>query len=205
MKKILFSMMCVITVFLLGACSSGTQGEKYELGDTVSTDIVDFKLEKAQFTTACENVVGDYYLLPREYDPSEDTDNPFVAPVGKTLVALSFTIKNNDRTIIDIAGYSKDWVLSWRVKYKEKKYYLEENYDKSRDLDFDEAYIKRDDGTWTISTSHNILLNPSETLAARTYGIIDTEVEDFNDPFEIIVNVKSSKGEEEFTFTVNNK
>lgn len=74
---------------------------EYELGETVSTDIIDFTLEKAVFTIACENANGEVFLLPVEYESG--ANNPFVAPVGETLVAVTFTIRNNNRTSANIA------------------------------------------------------------------------------------------------------
>ena len=40
MRKILLTVICIITICLSSACGD-MQGGKYELGDTVSTDIVD--------------------------------------------------------------------------------------------------------------------------------------------------------------------
>lgn len=203
MRKILLTVMCIMSLCLFSACG-GAQSEKYELGDTVSTDIVDFKLEKADFAIACENTVNENYLLPRSYNPSTDTKNPFVAPVGKTIVAMTFTVKNNNRTSIHFGSAFGDWDLYWKVRYKGSKYSLHDNDTDALYLDFHSSLIRYNGGKWNLSETDSIILDPGKTITVRTFGIIDTEVEDLNDSFDLIVNVMSSKGNNKYTYAINN-
>ena len=96
-----------------------------------------------------------------------------------------------------------EWSQYWKVRHKGKKYFLEENDNGTLDLDLDPALIRINGGKWTQSTSSIKALQLGETLTARTFGIIVTEVEGFNDPFDLIVTVKSSKGKEKLTYTIN--
>ena len=105
MKK-LFAM-CLALATLLPLCACGAEGssgnsaaatERYQIGDTVSTDIFEFTLDAAAFTIALNRVYGSDYFTPKEYDASADSGNPFVASVGHTYVAFTYTVKCLDRS-----------------------------------------------------------------------------------------------------------
>ncbi|MCD7717266.1 MAG: hypothetical protein LUI39_12600 [Lachnospiraceae bacterium] len=126
MKKKVFSLLLTATiitcscVYPVCASEEAADGENgietsdyYRLGDSISTDIMDFTLDSAQFAIALENTYGDDYLLPKEYDASDDAKNPFVASIGHTLVYFSMIITNNNRTSLNINDTFSDWTSSF--------------------------------------------------------------------------------------------
>ena len=98
--------------------SSETQITTVAIGETVSTDIVELTLDRADFATALYNGISTEAVLgqtpvdeielglPKEYDASADADNPYVAPVGHVLVAYTVTVSNHDRTALDLDEWS---------------------------------------------------------------------------------------------------
>ena len=72
--------------------------EYYKIGDTVSTDIIEFTLDEAELAVALSNTVDENYFQPKEYDPQRDAQNPLVAAKGHTYATFSYTICNLDRT-----------------------------------------------------------------------------------------------------------
>jgi hypothetical protein len=161
--------------------------ETFAPGTTVSTDIVDFTLDHAELATACSNSVDENYLLPKVYDEAADADNPFVAPVGKSLVALTFTITNHDRTTLKIAD-STGWQLNWNVLYNGEEWHLKGQGENDYNIIFRYAAIKEGDASWKRADTQNKHLSIGDTLTVRTYGVIDIEPEILTDPFIISVN-----------------
>ena len=171
------------------------------LNTTVTTDRVDFTLEKAQFTIACSNTVDDNYLLPKEYDAANDNSNPHVASVGKTLVALTFTITNRDRTSLNVPD-SSGWHLDWKVLYKGNEWRLKRQGTDSYGIDFHYASVQENDGSWKRSDTDNKILQPGQSITVRTYGVLDMEPDDLSDDFVLTVNLPSSSGYQMFDYQV---
>lgn len=114
MKKLIALFLAMVMCLSLAACGNkqinsgnsqtddGTAApndniQYYKLGDTVSTDIFEFTLNAAEFTIALNNVNDDDRYTPKAYDPQDDADNPYVAPVGHTYAAFSYTVSNLNR------------------------------------------------------------------------------------------------------------
>ncbi len=173
----------------------------FALNTTVSTDRVDFTLEKAEFTIACSNTVDDNYLLPKEYDAANDNSNPHVASVGKTLVALTFTITNRDRTSLKVSD-SSGWHLDWKVFYKGNEWRLKRQGVDSYGIDLHYAAIQENDGSWKQSDTDNKILQPGQSITVRTYGVLDMEPDDLSDDFVLAVNLPSSSAYQMFDYQV---
>ena len=224
MKKIIALLLALLMVLALTACGANSSEtstpkqtdsdmtntteieestRKYNLGETVSTNTTEFTLENAAFTIACSNSVDDDYLLPKEYDATNDSKNPFVAPIGDTLVALSFTIKNNDRTTLKVAD-SSAWSLYWNVIYNGEEYPLM-GQDDDYALQFRYALLNENNSGWVRADTHNKYVNVGETLSVRTYGTIRTDVANLNDSFDLIIKVPSSNGLETFIYSIQKK
>ncbi len=178
----------------------------YYIGDTVSTDIVEFTLDDAAFAIALVNNSGETYCTPKEYDPDKDQKNPYVAKKGQTIVFYEYTIKNLDRTSL------KFYVTNLAtIKYNETLYEgnnqncavyhydINKYYDQYGKLKTEEPYV------WHIeNTSSGFFVDASAKQSHRTYFIIGTEVSDINDEFAITFNLPTSSGEKEsFTYLIN--
>lgn len=94
-----------------------------QLGETVSTDLAEFTLDRADLTIALENAHGDDYFLPKEYSAEEDSKNPFVASKGHCLVAITYTLANLNRGNLDLDGSFNGPLF--QVSYQGKDYHPE--------------------------------------------------------------------------------
>lgn len=207
-KKIIALVLLLTMCITLTACGGSTT--YYNLGDTVSTDLFEFTLDEADFAIALNNVFSksnDNYYLPKEYDPKADAQNPFVAPKGHTLVALTYTVKSFDR---DYSTFSEGCFVT--AEYKNKEY----KADSSDDFNNGAYYLYADtqqlvngklrtysSNTWYSNPSKNLFLAPGEIETRRSSLEIATEVENLNDEFYLTVSVPNSEGKKEkFTYHI---
>ncbi len=167
----------------------------YYIGDTVSTDIVEFTLDDAAFAIALNNNSGDNYCTPKEYDAEEDYRNPYVANIGETLVFYEFTIKNLDRTTHIMA-------LSSTVEYNDQQY---DERDINKALYYHSNTSNKDPYVWYMDkVTESVALYAAETESHRAYTTIKTDVADLNDNFAITFSLSTSSGEKEsFTYLIN--
>ncbi len=220
MKKVFALLLASLFTLMLCACGNDnppdqadtttTTGapvettEKVMLGETVSTDTVDFTLETAEFAYYVRSLSDSRYLVP-----TDDTDTIYAAKKGSCLVSMTVTFKNTDRTgNLDIAGVA-GWQLSdWSVRYKGHDYPLygfDLNNDNQSYIDMSPSgYVQQDTHRLTEKyDSQNILLGAGHTATVRFFGIIKCEPDALTDDFDLLVNVPNSKGEkEEFIYTV---
>jgi len=219
--------------FALSACSSGSssgssatsatssqKAETYNLGDTVTTDIIDFTLSNAMLAFYADGRLAwdsqtkvvtaksvETYALPEE---SPNGDRDFTANKGRALVCLQFVVKNNDRGEIDIGGSFASWLNDdFTIAYNGKDY-LVKAYDLN-DPDGDSFGFSLSDAItslsagekWVHSGSSNYLLKAGQELTVRTVGIASFEPSNLADAFQFKVDIlSSSKGEKQFIYTV---
>ncbi len=198
----------LVCLLVLSICACGNNGGAYSIGQTVSTDIIDLTITDAKLAIALENTESMHYQ-PKTYNAASDKNNPYVASNGETLVSLSFTIKNNNRTTVDIGSAFSDWKLSWKIKYNGKNYdLLGPGYyvgDTQSYLALDKC-CEFSGGEWKYRKSGNILLEAGKSITLATYGIIETDVNSLDDPFVLTVKVLNSKNKlEAFSYSVNAK
>lgn len=178
MKRLGAWLLFFCTCVSLCACGVGG-GDAHVLGETVSTEIFEFTLERAELAIAADNSYsGGNILLPKEYDAEADQKNPFVAPTGSVLVTFSCTVKNLDRGSLGFL-YDDGWgdpIVTFRYKGKEYKA-------------TDAVYAEPDSsGVFDINSSSNEIMSPGEELALR--GCLTVPVDaDLNDPFELVVRL----------------
>ncbi len=203
MKKTIAILLAIVTCISLNACGNSSNNEYHKLGETVSTDIFEFTLNAAEFTVALSSVYDEAYFTPKEYEPDADADNPYVAPVGHTYVAFSYTVKNLDRASSEFHdGYFAT------VKYDGKKYNnMEEGayfqYNDEQYLDVDGKLKSKKGGEWYTDPGNNLLLLTGEKETRRAYIDIETEIKDLTEDVEITIKIPNSEGKEEaFTFLV---
>lgn len=181
-----------------------TEAEKYHMGDTVSTDIIEFTLDNAEFAIACDdNFNSSNYMMPKEYDSVADSNNLNVASIGETFVAITFTVTNNNRTTLYIADSFNGWDLLWNVSYNSENYELMEQFNDVHGIEFNCAAVLSEGTDWCRQDTTNDIIGAGETISYRTYGRISTEVENLDDSFEIDINIPNSNGEDEhFIFVI---
>ncbi len=208
MKKILCLLLAFVMCVSLGACggSGGSSTKnKLSLGETASTDLAEFTLEKAEFAYYVDNTIND-----NQYKPIEDTDTIYAASKGNCLVAVTFTVKNNDRAgSLSYCGSFSEWEAGWKVNYNKetydvKSFDLNENKGRSpMELDHSTVINLETDEVIERHSSTNYLIDAGETVTLRTFGIINTEPENLTDGFDFAIQVPTSDGKyEQFTYSI---
>lgn len=163
----------------------------FKLGESIETDILRITLNTAKLTIAVENTNGDSYFLPKEYDLQGDQRNPFVAAKGHTLVAITYTAKNLDRTGVNFDGSFNDNFMS--IEYDGEFYFSKTVY----------GYKSANGWDWEQYNSSNVLLLAGETEIFRCYIDIPIETENLSDTFLLTFNLPNSDGStESFTYVV---
>ncbi|MBR6619741.1 MAG: hypothetical protein IKK85_05300 [Clostridia bacterium] len=204
MKKIIALALLVVLCSSFAACGKSSGNTTYyKLGDTVSTDIFEFKLNAAEFTIALNSIYDENYFTPKEYNPNEDNDNPFVAPVGHTYAAFSYTVTNLNRADSEFHDGSFASVEYDNKKYRamdEGAYY---QYEQEQYIDIDGSLKTKKAGAWYSDPGNNLLLLTGEKETRRAYIDIETEIKDLTADVKITFNIPNSEGKtEKFTYLV---
>ena len=193
MKRILFFVLALVTLLNLCACNSGPKNA-LKLWETASSDIVDFSIDDAKFTVYASGTHDTTYLQPTEKKTA------YGAPTGKTIVVISFTVKNNNRAgTLSIGNAfssrkSNPITLNWKIKYDGKEYSLTGLKDGNFCMT-PGVIINRDtQGATEEITTLNHLLNAGACESFRVAGIVDFEPKSLDDSFQIIINIPDSKG-----------
>lgn len=175
----------------------------YKLGDTVSTDIFEFTLNSAEYTLALNNVTDETYFTPKEYDATKDNNNPYVAPVGHTYAAFSYTVTNLDRA----SGKFHEGSFA-TVTYEGKDY---DTVEEGAYFIYADKYIKESSGyattlkagEWRSKVGSNFLLMAGEKETRRAYIDVAADIKDLNADVTITVAVPASDGKKtEFTYLI---
>lgn len=195
-----YSLFLVLAI-LLTLCACGDSGSnEMHLSETASTDIVDFSIDDAKFTTYASATLDSTYLAPT----NEKT--VYAAPAGKSIVVLSFTVKNkNKAAYINMAGgpfdTSADCIalsLNWKIKYNGELYDIRgiKTKDPANKVDMCSSVIIDRDTQKTINEIDTIndVLPCGEVKSYRIAGIVDFEPDSSADNFEIQASIPASKG-----------
>ncbi len=178
--------------------------ERYQVGDTVSTDMFEFTLVSSDLSYGAENLMTDDYLTPT----TDYNNNPFVADTGSTLVILEVKIKNLNRSSSDIAGtFSNDWNWYWRISYDGSEYDLYSwswSLSLSSPVGLGVSAISSNGTSWTNFDSSNDIIDAGETVFYRIPTVVDVDISDFSSPYELVINIPNSDGEDvEFIYSIN--
>lgn len=181
---------------------------EFDIGETVSTDIIEATIERADLAIALDSTIGssvgsiytpnENYMLPEEYNAEEHAGSPFVAQTGHTLVAFTCIMTNIDRGgTLSLGGTSGVMYIS--VEY-DGQIYDTNTYGFYEPDKFDiEVCLSEGGGTnWDghiYSSYGNFLLSAGETTTVRGYMNIPVETESLNEPFTIILHLPTSSGE----------
>ena len=205
MKKNIASCLMIIMLLFLCSCGGTLNGNisnetKYKVGEMVSTDIIDFTLNSAEFALYAKGIETEYM------QPTTDPQPLFVASTGHSFIAMTFTINNKDRGTLNVCDTFNGWKMKMTAKYNGNEYSLygfDLNF-KNNDMTLTWSAISRDGGTkFERYNSSNYLLHTGDTITVRTIGVIDIEPEKLTDPFELTIDVLNSEGNtESFTYTI---
>lgn len=189
MKKFVSILLIIAMCISLAACGASSDDKTdtyYKIGDTVSSDILEFTLDKAALSIALNNVMDENYGSPKEYNAQEDKDNPFVCAKGNTYATFTYTINNIDRT-------SYNGVLPLvEAEYKDVI--------SDKQVDFAEYVNEKDEwkstGNDTIRPvySWHFVLEPGVAETYRSYIEIPVEADSLTDDFILTVKLPSSDG-----------
>ena len=225
MKKVLALILALVLVLSLVACGGGgnkddTSAEAndgtaeeanaseiavFSLGETVSSDTVDFTLKEAAIYYYASAVHDETYAKP--IDKSDG--GIFTAAKGHVLVCMTFTIKNNDSTTLDAGGEFGKWGMYFSIGYNSSGYIINgfdlNEKDGRLGLRFDYSAVSYDGGkTFSQYTSSNILIKSGQSVTVRVVGISTFEPNNLNDTFYLNVNIPYSNSDEEyFSYEVN--
>lgn len=200
---------------LMGCAGNAGSSKTYSIGETVETDIVSFTLDRAELTIALGNSqgigslqaadgpAGGDFFLPKEYDAADDTDNPFVAPKGHTLVSLTFSADNLDRQSVNLDGTNATRFIA--VEYNGKTYTDDAKlYHKGNEIEVEYGAKNSNDSGWKTHSVSNILLSAGEKASFKCYADIPVEISDLNSPFKVTFNLPNSAKETvPYTYLIN--
>ena len=184
--------------------------QKYQLGDTVSTDLADFTLDAATFTYYASSFST---LTPSPEctycKPIDESDGGiYKASAGHALVAMTFTINNKDRTTLDIGGTFGEWELKFTAKYNGEEYSVN-GYDlndrdgRTTGISLGSSAVSIDGGKSFVNHGSDNELQSPGVETYRTVGVISVDPESLDDSFDLTVPVLNSAGEYEyFTYEV---
>ncbi len=192
------------------------------LGETVSTDIASFTLDDAQLamsvgslwttSTTGEIINPNEAFLPLA-EKTKDTPGLLIAAKGRSMVSMTFTLKNNDRGSIELAN---DELIKFSIIYNGNSYSVN-GYNGNGDKDGSAMHFR-----YCLYSEQNYTGNSYSIMyprdwserkipfaegafrTIRTFGIVGFEPNDYNDEFYYVVQLKNSKDIfEGFLFKVN--
>lgn len=177
MKRKLLSLL-LIGVMVLGLTGCGSNGgNKYSIGDKVSTDLVDFTIETSKLTLAVDSEGA-----PQNYDDCKNCE--YIASKGHVYASFTLIINNLDRSKLEI---DNDFITA---KYNGKESNSVKIISSSEDL-----------AKW--DSSSKVYLDAGKELTYRGYIEIDSDAKDLNDDFDLIVELPKSDGsKEKYSFTI---
>ena len=207
MKNLVPIILSLAMLFSLCSCGGGASNhqeetaERYEIGDTVSTDIFEFTLDAAALTIALNCSYDDNYFTPKGYSAQSDSGNPFVAPVGHTYAAFTYTVKCLDRSdnefhdgisgAVSIEYDGKTYKGKYPDDTKDGAYYL---YEDKNYIDVDQSLKTDKAKEWHSGASNNMLLFAGATESRRAIIDLPIDIEDLDSPFILNVSVPCSDG-----------
>jgi predicted small lipoprotein YifL len=225
MKKVLALVLALVLVLSLVACGGNGEAEKKDetiakteteaskgqtvqlksLGETVSTDIMDFTLKEAALSYYASALHDDTYAKPIDHSDG----GIFTAAKGRVLVCMTFTIKNNDRDSLDGGGSFAKWPMLTISNENESSavngFDLNNKDGRVGALEFGESEVSYNGGsTFTQNTSSNIIVEAGRNITVKVVGIAKIDPANLNDTFYLTVMIPNSNNNNEpFTYKVN--
>lgn len=175
-----------------------TETQYYQIGDTVSTDIVEFTLDEAELAIALSNMQDETYGMPKEYSSQEDAQNPFVAAKGHTYATFTYTLNNLDRT-----SFNGELPLV-SAQYQ----------DAVSDKQVDCAELSAESGVWESNGNNPVspvyswhfVLDVGEQRSFRSFIDLPVEAESLTDSFILTAELPVSDGSTaSFSYLIGNQ
>lgn len=120
MKKMIALLLALVTCLTLCACNSDTEtaNKKASIGETVSTDLFECILTRAEFAPMLANVIDEGYLLP---DGNYAGITPYIADSGSVYLSFAFELsylgtEEFDFELGKVETKDLDW-MNFLVKY----------------------------------------------------------------------------------------
>ena len=185
MKKVISLLLALVMCLSLCACGGSDKTGANELGEMVSTDILELTIHDAALS----------YYATADAAPAENS-GVYVASKGSTLVCLEFTLTNTYRTSLD----TRDILLEFNVKQGSNKSRVD-GY-KQTGLYLYGMPVSENGQGFVANNSSNILISAGSTVQIKYVGVIGFDA-DLSSPFELVAKVKTSSGRsEDFVYTI---
>lgn len=182
----------------------------YQLGDTVSTDIIELTVKKASLSYYAvgmtrDTVTHEIVNIESAYEPPED-DTVFCyysCNKGRVLVCLDFVITNTDRALLN----TNDYLFSFGLKQNDNlsdvnSYALNEPDGNPFGFEYDQCGVAKNGGYFIHNISSNLLFDAGSSYEIKQVGVASFEA-DLSAPYELIVGVADSSGNYKlFTYSV---
>lgn len=176
------------------------------IGDTVSTDIMDVTVNKAElsyYAIGAQTSVGSGKTANVEEacSPSE-SGGFYTANKGRTLVCLDFTLTNTDRGSLN----TSDYIISFYVKQNDNGATVN-GYDLNNDngmygLNLSRMPIAINGQDFVTNDTSNKIISAGDSVRIKYVGIIGFDA-DLSAPFDLVVDIDNSDGgSEKFIYTV---
>jgi len=168
------------------------------LGETASTDIVEFTLDAAQLAIALSSVYDNTYCAPKDYNAEEDAKNPFVCAKGHTYATFTYTIRNLDRTSFKgkLPLVSAEYKGTTSNKQVDGAEYIKES----------EQWRTTGNNPVTPVYSWNFVLDVGEEKTFRSFIDVPAEADSLTDEFLLLVELPNSDGTTSvFTYSITGK
>lgn len=173
---------------------------RLNLGETASTNLIDFTLLNADLTIYASATSNSTYLSP------VDDKTMYGASIGKILMIPAFTMTNKDRAgSMSVCG--GDWYFNWKIGYEGTEYPVF-----GFDLNFDNSAVKMTPGciidplteyNTEKHDSSNYLLYAGETVSMRIVTVANFEPANLTDGFELRISLPNASGElEDFIYEI---
>jgi len=179
-KKILVFILLIVGLFVITGCGKNDESEKVEkhsIGETVSTDLVDFTIETSKLAIAI-----DYYGDIQEYE--SDQQYEYVASKGHTFAWFTIILKNLDRNSLVL---DSDFIS---VKYNGKESNALTVVSSSEDL-----------AKWTKVRKIQVDAEKEETY--KVFVDVESDAKDLEDDFDVTIRLpKSSGSSDKFEFAI---
>lgn len=189
MKRIIALLMALLVSISLCACGGGNGVSeptettvpsvvKFAVGETASTEVIEFTLDSVEFADHLSLTPGDEYLTPIAADAS----GGLIPNDGKTFVWFSFTVKNIGK------------VELWSTAYDTMSLIYSDGY--TFEVDTHNNFVRTDDNFYLLQRRNGILgldvLSDAQTY--RGYIQVPTEVmENAGEPLELKISLRKDE------------
>lgn len=209
-KNILTTMMILILSLMLSACNSNSDSlteAQNVLGDTVSTDIIEFTVKKAALAYSAEGATFEPYSYVIENADSVcepvESGGFYQSNKGHALVCLDFVIKNLDRGYLNTDDSLFDFAISQGANEASVFGYDPSSPNGTSWFSLTGKPVAENESGFVYCRTGNIILDAGEYAEIKWVGVVNFEPDNLSEPFKLIVNVKNSAREKEkFIFTV---